>query len=372
MFYGSVALNVDSSGRVASTQPHGTTGPEAGMEWVTDSPLFALIGTFGLTGFRLWVNGEQVYELPTGSPFSNGYGYIDWSGVRRMRHYRLLAGNGLNVSGFACDAADTFYAPTHRRAIKLGWLGDSYSQGNQSLPWLTGRLLGWTIPLNSTDGGTGFITAGSGQPFTARVADIVAANPDVVVVAGGINDPLSGLQTGVTTVLQGIRTGLPNAPIFVVGPWCPPGSPYSAQVAKYAAIQAAAAAVSGCTFIDPRTWWTGTGNSGSRTVIDAVLNSTTTITSATAAFTAADAGVYITGAGIPSGAKIASVTNSATAVLTAAATSSASGATVTITAQKGDGNADVYINPDNTHPNPAGYQYLASRLASAILATLPY
>jgi lysophospholipase L1-like esterase len=108
--------------------------------------------------------------------------------------------------------------------------------------------------------------------------------------------------------------------------------------------------------------YTGTGNSGSRTVANGVLNSTTTITSSTAAFTAADVGVFVTGTGIPAGAKIASVTNGTTAVLSVAATATATGVSITITGQKGDGTRDSLLGPDNLHPADAGalalaYQY---------------
>lgn len=68
-----------------------------------------------------------------------------------------------------------------------------------------------------------------------------------------------------------------------------------------------------------------------RVVSDGVLNSTTTVTSATAAFTAADVGATITGTGIPANTTIASVTNSTTVVLSAAATATANNVTLTIT-----------------------------------------
>lgn len=70
--------------------------------------------------------------------------------------------------------------------------------------------------------------------------------------------------------------------------------------------------------------------SSSRTVSDGVLNATTTVTSATAAFTAADQFKNISGGSIPAGAFIASVTNVTTIVLSIAATGSASGVTLTI------------------------------------------
>src|ERR1044071_4885764 len=50
----------------------------------------------------------------------------------------------------------------------------------------------------------------------------------------------------------------------------------------------------------------------SRSVSDGVLNSTTTVTSATAAFVAGDTGKSISAVGIPTGAVIQSVTNGTT------------------------------------------------------------
>lgn len=67
-----------------------------------------------------------------------------------------------------------------------------------------------------------------------------------------------------------------------------------------------------------------------RTVTDGVLNSTTTVTSATAAFTAADKGANVIGTGIPAGTTIATVTNGTTIVLSAAATATGSGVTLQI------------------------------------------
>lgn len=65
-------------------------------------------------------------------------------------------------------------------------------------------------------------------------------------------------------------------------------------------------------------------------ITDGVSNSTTTITSATAAFTAADVGATITGTDLPAAVYIASVTNGTTAILSAAATGTGSGRTWTI------------------------------------------
>jgi hypothetical protein len=78
---------------------------------------------------------------------------------------------------------------------------------------------------------------------------------------------------------------------------------------------------------------------GSRTVSDvASTNGSTTLTSTNAAFTAADVGLGVTGAGIPAGAKIASYVNATTVTLSSAATATATGATLTF----GSASAVVY------------------------------
>ena len=69
-------------------------------------------------------------------------------------------------------------------------MGDSIGEGGTgSLNFVVGRLLGWTtwnVPL----GGTGYIATNNGtQPnFYGRYSDITQANPQIVVISGGIND----------------------------------------------------------------------------------------------------------------------------------------------------------------------------------------
>src|SRR5271166_3794624 len=65
------------------------------------------------------------------------------------------------------------------------------------------------------------------------------------------------------------------------------------------------------------------------TVTDAVLDSTTTVTSAIAGFAASDVGSPVTGTGIPAATTIASVTSATTIVLSAAATATATGVALT-------------------------------------------
>lgn len=74
---------------------------------------------------------------------------------------------------------------------------------------------------------------------------------------------------------------------------------------------------------------TSAGDAG-RSVADAVTNGTTTLTSATAAFTTTDPGRKITGTNIPANTYIQSRTNSTTITMTQAASGSGSGGTLNI------------------------------------------
>lgn len=85
----------------------------------------------------------------------------------------------------------------------------------------------------------------------------------------------------------------------------------------------------------PATTWAGCriidSKSTSRNVTDAGLNSTTTLTSATAAFVAGDAGALLTGnANIPTNTVIAQVTNATTVVMSQPATTTISAQSVNI------------------------------------------
>ena len=90
---------------------------------------------------------------------------------------------------------------------------------------------GW-FEVNQGQGGTGYVTtagvASCGQEhcptYPERVADIIAAAPDVVVVAGGQNDRWvlgtdpEFVHAAVDETFRLIRAGLPNARLIAVGP----------------------------------------------------------------------------------------------------------------------------------------------------------
>lgn len=100
------------------------------------------------------------------------------------------------------------------------------------------------------------------------------------------------------------------------------------------------------------------GNVGpvTRTVTDgATTNNSTAFTSNTANFQQADVGDTVSGAGIPAGTTIASVTSATAAVLSQPATATATGVSVTIS---------VVVNPDATSTDIA---YVAGSAATNVL-----
>jgi lysophospholipase L1-like esterase len=227
---------------------------------------------------------------------------------------------------------------------------DSYGAGYSNNWYLGGpfweafSLLGIPhIDLNCM-GGTGY-APNAGHPYTmlpgntfqARIPDTVTSAPDLFLTAGGINDPydspqpglydtgaaaLIAFQTGVFSYFQQLRAALPNSVLAAIGPWAPVQSIPTNPVAqgKLNIIQAGLESVAGpWVFIDNLNggWFNSSGASGPST------------------------GPWQTGTG-------------------------------NVAHPTGDGNGDIYVSADGTHPTVAGNMYLgrmlASNLAAGILA----
>jgi lysophospholipase L1-like esterase len=117
------------------------------------------------------------------------------------------------------------------------FLGDSYTEGwGASKPttrWssLVAAEADW-VEVNQGQGGTGFVTpAGLGgcgldycPTYLERVPDVIAAKPDIVVIAGGQNDLVTlsddpaAVRAALDETYDRIRAGLPQARIIAVGP----------------------------------------------------------------------------------------------------------------------------------------------------------
>lgn len=110
--------------------------------------------------------------------------------------------------------------------VVLTVLGDSYTGGSDmggvdsaGWPAIVGDHFGWVVALNAR-GGSGFLQVGpseNAQPFSARLSEVVATKPDVLIVAGGINDAESytaaQIAEAATAQLAELKSALPDTRI---------------------------------------------------------------------------------------------------------------------------------------------------------------
>lgn len=156
------------------------------------------------------------------------------------------------------------------------FLGDSWVEGTGAdtaqvmFAQQVADTFGWQL-VNGGQGGTGYLDEGPPEfpergPIGERVAETVAAGPDIVIVAAGINDTGDGyaseeVTAAVTGALQALRDQLPGVPVVVVGPWWPNGFPTeSAEMVDRVVTDVATAL--GLPFVSPMAeqWITGSND----------------------------------------------------------------------------------------------------------------
>lgn len=101
--------------------------------------------------------------------------------------------------------------------------------------------------------GSGFVARGAaGTRFGERVDAVVAARPDVVVVAGGAYDkgaPAAVFERRVADVLERLQVGLPQSRVVVLSPFWR-ATPLPPEVQELREIVRAAARAEGLDFVD--------------------------------------------------------------------------------------------------------------------------
>ena len=287
------------------------TGWRVGI--ITDAPkiTFRVIGN---NPYRFLVNGQYI-SLSTYTNAGGGFRWITLTFASRLeREIQIESNQGRDFGGVYVTPLDTVSQMPN--ITKMIIVGDSYAQGtgttitNDGFPWIAGDFLGFKDTVGSGVGGEGWNSA-NGSDFTPiqRINDWITKNPDIVVFALGINGfDETGYQAAVTSVLTATRTALPNIPIIVLGAWAGSPGPNSQVLLKEPKIQAAVTALA-----------------------DPYMKFVPVSTDPKGAW------VYGTGR---------------------------------VGATTGDGNMDVYISSDQTHPNDAGHFYLGYRTAIGIYNAL--
>lgn len=255
---------------------------------MTDAPALEFKMGGSNTKWRVFVDGmplaePQAYASSTGSIYNKiTFPAAKAEGRRIDIEFEQNAGIDLAQSvkvapGYSIWAVDRNYITTI--AAMADSYGESAGSSYSGFGWAYefGRALGgMDVNLVScSNGGTGFIMAGSGYAATnsIRLDHLASFNPAIVVVALGINDSsqsAAAITAAALLTLQGIRSRLPNAAIVVVGAWAGSTGPSAAVLATENAILAAVNQMGDalCQFIPVSTvmppWIAGTGRSGAK------------------------------------------------------------------------------------------------------------
>jgi lysophospholipase L1-like esterase len=197
------------------------------------------------------------------------YRLLDF-GTRASRRVRLQLNNYM---GLRIESGSTIMAVQAPKGPRTIFLGDSFTEGTAGAYPSGSCYGGYVITAGLTAGldawpsgvgATGIVNDYGGldgrRKFRDRLStDVIPFAPDVVVIAGGLNDSELVADGTVTpsqyraeydALIEAIRTNLPTARIVVLGPFCP-GSPTSYRgVTEIRDLNQAAARAAGVPFID--------------------------------------------------------------------------------------------------------------------------
>lgn len=206
------------------------------VDFMTDSPAVEFrfnAPTSSVSLGLVFVNGKRVQERALRSlDRTAGAGY-SWTLTFPAAATRRITIYGINntVGRFGGAAVPTGYSvwkPVEAPKRHIAFIGDSYTGGAGSPPtgaarhetymWKLGLLMGGDAFTNAGIGSTGFITTVGGDSdsvFEGRVDEVLAMNPDVIVIAGGRNDSGLGLglQVAVEQLLQAVSS-VPEVYVF--------------------------------------------------------------------------------------------------------------------------------------------------------------
>lgn len=269
---------IDHTGNSVSSEVRRAPSGGAGemmtqtYEWITDSESMEIVyqATAGVT-YRLWENERpHTFDVVQASDGGGGtYRLRIRPTSRQFRHWRLET-RFMFAGQLVVSRTDTVFAPSQHRPRVL-FVGDSYfAQGNDSgIAWFVKQLLGAEMVLDAI-GGSGYLNSGGVTPgtynlengtFRGRLLRGLATNPTAMIIAGGINDDTSGLETELDTYFTAIRNVRPTMPVFALGPWSPSDTYRSSQAPKANLIKLAAESHN-ITYLDniSEPWITGTGS----------------------------------------------------------------------------------------------------------------
>lgn len=175
--------------------------------------------------FRLEVDGEWMSGPATTIPGltagSGTFVKFDFNGVAKSRHLKFQILGATGFRGVQLLPGDTISRPPDTSPkLRVAILGDSYTGGVSSPPngayrievwanWVA-RVMGADSVWNFGVGGSGYTVPGI---FANRVPDILACNPNAVLIMGSRND---GSDPGVPAAVANVLSGLASVPFIAV------------------------------------------------------------------------------------------------------------------------------------------------------------
>lgn len=258
------------------------------------------------------VDGELTSLTPTAFGSGNGYINITFASqkVRRVRLFVAMFAWGIHQ--ISVDVLGRVWKPSPGRSIQF--FGDSITSGtgSEATPganWtrVFGDLTGFSSAISTSMGGTGFVNAGSHGTIESRLSYLVPG-VDVIALVGSVNDSGSSGAAIQAAVTSALTAARTANSSAVIALFGVNGGKSAADATNETNMKTAFDA------------W----SDGNKLWIPSML---------------ATGGSHIFGTG-------------------------------KTTATTGDGNADVYLSSDGTHPNVAGHGYIASRYSNELSRAL--
>ena len=288
---------------------------------------------------------RQLLNGVSGAPLNQRDTYVQFElGSRASRKISIYAMSSVGLCALAIAPEDSLSAWDRSDEPVMHGMTDSYA-GAPSSSWASAGIFyeaAFELGIPHLDingiGGTGFaqnnVDPHAGNTFVARLPSMTQVPSDLFLTAGGINDnnalalfPYAssdaarlGFEASVQAYFRALRTALPNSVLAATGPWQPDATRYPEQALhKVDTIRSALAAVAGP--------WVFIDNLRGHWVNSAGISS------------GANAGAWQTGTG-------------------------------TVANPRGDGNGDLYVSADGTHPSEAGAAYLGRQIAQNLRAAI--
>lgn len=250
------------------------------MEFMHHGRYLDLIFLGGGATNQIYVDGMPITEFtsdqsPTLTTASDGNFYriiLDF-GSSALRRIGWRTAN--KIAGVTVGPFDTVYAPSKAGVPRAVILGDSFTEGTGATDtgtgWasLLGSRMGWDTFVSGS-GGTGYLATnvplGRVKLRDRLATDCTALNPDIVVVAMGIND---GANTAAAVAAEAalcyddILAGNPDRLLIVISPFSQNGNPTAFHLAVSPLLEAACEARGGIyiNLLSPKLV-TGTGKVG--------------------------------------------------------------------------------------------------------------